>query len=309
MRALALWVTPPYQNDEIFKPESPMNRDDCLAPFTALKKDLERRGWSCHTQDYFLSRSENPTDVLFTDMPPDPVASITCNWNAKAHLLIQECEVVLPRNWNLSLHDQFTSVFTWHPDLIRKGGKYRETNFALSLQAPPIGKPFESRKLCALIAGNKGSAHRHELYSKRIEAIRYFEENAPESFDLYGVGWDQLKHSGLLFKALNKVPAISKKLATKYPSYHGRVKSKVETLQSYKFAICFENAREIPGYVTEKIFDCLMAGCVPVYWGAPDILDRVPKACLIDFRDFKSYDDLHTHMKAFTDQDFAKFLT
>jgi len=38
-------------------------------------------------------------------------------------------------------------------------------------------------------------------------------------------------------------------------------------MEQYKFSIYHENARNIPGYITEKIFDSFFAGCVPVYWG------------------------------------------
>ena len=53
----------------------------------------------------------------------------------------------------------------------------------------------------------------------------------------------------------------------------------------------FENARDIPGYITEKLFDCLFAGCVPIYWGEPNIQSIVPKECFIDFRHFLAKPD------------------
>ena len=45
---------------------------------------------------------------------------------------------------------------------------------------------------------------------------------------------------------------------------------KVEFLRQYKFCIAYENAAS-PGYVTEKLFHAKAAGCVPIYWGAPDV--------------------------------------
>lgn len=44
------------------------------------------------------------------------------------------------------------------------------------------------------------------------------------------------------------------------------VANKIEWLKDYKFNICFENS-SYPGYLTEKLFDAYMAGCVPIYWG------------------------------------------
>ena len=43
-------------------------------------------------------------------------------------------------------------------------------------------------------------------------------------------------------------------------------KTKAEWLAEYKFNLCFENS-SYPGYLTEKLFDAYMAGCIPIYWG------------------------------------------
>ncbi|XP_031497002.1 putative fucosyltransferase-like protein isoform X2 [Nymphaea colorata] len=50
---------------------------------------------------------------------------------------------------------------------------------------------------------------------------------------------------------------------------------KVETLKKYKFSLAFENSNE-EDYVTEKFFQSLVAGTVPVVVGAPNILDFAP---------------------------------
>lgn len=55
---------------------------------------------------------------------------------------------------------------------------------------------------------------------------------------------------------------------------------KVNYLHDVRFNLCPENSNN-KGYVTEKIFEAIKAGCVPIYWGndgypEPDILN--PKA-------------------------------
>jgi alpha(1,3/1,4) fucosyltransferase len=50
----------------------------------------------------------------------------------------------------------------------------------------------------------------------------------------------------------------------------GGERAKVEFLRQYKFCLAYENAQS-PGYVTEKLFHAKAAGCVPIYWGAPDV--------------------------------------
>ncbi|KAI5386972.1 glycoprotein 3-alpha-L-fucosyltransferase A isoform X2 [Lathyrus oleraceus] len=57
-------------------------------------------------------------------------------------------------------------------------------------------------------------------------------------------------------------------------NHDGRV-NKVETLKHYKFSLAFENSNE-EDYVTEKFFQSLVAGTIPVVVGAPNIQDFAP---------------------------------
>jgi hypothetical protein len=54
-----------------------------------------------------------------------------------------------------------------------------------------------------------------------------------------------------------------------------------DSLCSYKFMICFENART-NYYLTEKLINAYLSGCIPIYWGCPET-DRLinPKSCLV----------------------------
>lgn len=45
-----------------------------------------------------------------------------------------------------------------------------------------------------------------------------------------------------------------------------KAQSKADFLREYKFNICFENA-SYPGYLSEKLYEAYMYGCVPIYWG------------------------------------------
>lgn len=51
-------------------------------------------------------------------------------------------------------------------------------------------------------------------------------------------------------------------------------KHKHGLLQKYMFNICAENSSR-EGYVTEKIFQALAAGCVPIYWGHAPVEPRI----------------------------------
>lgn len=43
--------------------------------------------------------------------------------------------------------------------------------------------------------------------------------------------------------------------------------NKIEYLKQFAFNICPENSNSY-GYVTEKIFEAIAAGCIPIYWGS-----------------------------------------
>jgi hypothetical protein len=146
-----------------------------------------------------------------------------------------------------------------------------------------------------------------ELYSERIRAA--VELKKLGDIDLYGYGWDLSlsQISGNIPAAPFSFPWLYlRHRKTLNSSYKGTVKSKHETLGKYKFCICFENAI-MPGWITEKIFDCLYVGTVPVYLGAPDIEENVPKECFIDMRNFKDYAGLYNYLKSLSDKDIDSF--
>ncbi len=97
-------------------------------------------------------------------------------------------------------------------------------------------------------------------------------------------------------------------LRPRYRTYKGTVKSKNEVLRRYKFAICYENARDIPGYITEKIFDCFFAGCVPIYLGAPNVTAHIPSETFIDKRNFRTYEELYRYIKDMPDAEYIDYL-
>jgi len=147
-----------------------------------------------------------------------------------------------------------------------------------------------------MIASNKKNFRKNMLYKDRERVLNWFEKNHPDKFDLYGPGWEVRKFYFYPFKLLNKLPFITQLLARKYKTYRGVVKGKSETMQNYKFAICFENMEGKEGYITEKILDCINAGCIPVYRGAPDITDYIPANCFINFSAFENINALYSYM-------------
>jgi hypothetical protein len=85
--------------------------------------------------------------------------------------------------------------------------------------------------------------------------------------------------------------------------------SKLETIAHYKFTLAFENARDAD-YVTEKFYDPLVAGSVPVYLGAPNIERFAPgDHCYITTDDFATPRHLAEYLNELARDDaaYAKF--
>ena len=58
------------------------------------------------------------------------------------------------------------------------------------------------------------------------------------------------------------------------------IADKAEAMDAYRTHIAIENHIS-PGHWTEKISDCFLAGCLPFYYGPPDIADTFPAEAVI----------------------------
>eukprot|EP00197_Chlamydomonas_leiostraca_P010384 CAMPEP_0202860778 /NCGR_PEP_ID=MMETSP1391-20130828/2376_1 /ASSEMBLY_ACC=CAM_ASM_000867 /TAXON_ID=1034604 /ORGANISM="Chlamydomonas leiostraca, Strain SAG 11-49" /LENGTH=302 /DNA_ID=CAMNT_0049540021 /DNA_START=243 /DNA_END=1148 /DNA_ORIENTATION=- len=63
---------------------------------------------------------------------------------------------------------------------------------------------------------------------------------------------------------------------------------KINIFRMYKFCISVENSVD-KDYVTEKLYQAFVAGCVPIYYGAPNVADFLPAPnSIIDYRQLGS---------------------
>jgi hypothetical protein len=186
---------------------------------------------------------------------------------------------------------------------------------------PLQGVPWPSRKLLGLVASGKLRTHRAgrnaretakllrrhlwfkylhmtnsffrfpDLYSIRLEYIRRFA--ARSEFVLFGRGWDRndwiRRELGDVAFAVEPVPC----------------QNKMEALSRFRFSLCIENC-VFPGYVTEKLFDGIFAGTVPVYLGAPDIETLIAKDVYVDAREFATPDDLWRRLAAMPREEWER---
>jgi alpha-1,3-fucosyltransferase 10 len=73
-------------------------------------------------------------------------------------------------------------------------------------------------------------------------------------------------------------------------------KTKLAVIGHYKFCLALENAIE-DDYVTEKFFEPLLAGTVPIYRGAPNVAQFAPgERCYIDANAFRNERELADYL-------------
>jgi hypothetical protein len=103
-----------------------------------------------------------------------------------------------------------------------------------------VNRPFSNapipKKFCCFIVTNWGTECRNNMFEelckyKKVDSGGKFKNNI--GYIVEGHYWD---------------------------------KQMIDFISQYKFIICFENTKE-DNYITEKIINPFLAGCVPIYWG------------------------------------------
>jgi hypothetical protein len=225
--------------------------------------------------------------------------------------LAQENPTINLLNQDLEYCKNFSKVFAWDR-------RVTEQSNGIRLMVPNQIKLFEfnsfvDRKIFScLINANKRFpvSSEDDLYEERFAVIEWYQQNAPLDFSLYGRGWDKPKAG---FTRKDKLIRRGKRLASQlfgyqpFPSYRGPVIDKGDVYKNSKFAYCYENTKNLENYITEKIFDAMMYGCVPIYWGAQNIADFIPKECFIDRRDFSNQQSLYAYLKGMTSEVYKSY--
>ena len=142
------------------------------------------------------------------------------------------------------------------------------------------------KQYLAIINSNKVSPALIENYSlRRTFAKRISSEFLSVYGDLWEVStFDKIRHRSevFLFSILSgSIPNIKNTYGNfhwKYPAARGVIANKQIILQDVKFNIVIEND---PNYISEKIFDSMINGCIPIYSGPNMTEEIIPKGTYI----------------------------
>ena len=298
----ASFVTSSFAQNKIFDLSDSSNRDNCFYPYYLMRQLFKLRHFELNTED--INEGKPVLLELHLDIRIKSV-------NKFCYALMLETPQIWPLNGCPEKFATYRKIFTWNDDLV-DGDRFIKINFPNQILINPIDG-FDNRpRLCCLVASNKTLQvfDERNLYVERIKTIRWFEKNAANDFELYGIGWDAPEACGCVLGKLQsrlyKVLGRFIKLRP-FPSYRGKIKSKSVVLKSTRFVICYENIRDLPGYITEKIFDCFFSGCVPVYWGATNISEYIPSDCFIDRRQFANTEAVYNYIKKINEEEFRGY--
>ncbi len=86
------------------------------------------------------------------------------------------------------------------------------------------------------------------------------------------------------FKALNRRSRVDSG-GRHFNNLGHAIGDKREFIGKYRFTMAFENSAS-PGYITEKLVEPLVAGSIPIYWGAPDVDREFNPDCMVDVSRF-----------------------
>jgi alpha(1,3/1,4) fucosyltransferase len=321
-----------FYGDRIFDPDAiasvRRSLEPIAAPWLQVHAVARERGLRLMTADRVGAEGIDPHHVLLVAYDWTPDAERLVAQGARAAALVSFEPPVIA--WWLYYHleqvsARFPHTFLFEGARDRVSPATRFHPLAFPLPCPPpqaTGKPWSERRFLAMVNSNKAIPRGRDLarwldrprevsikrelaglryrpiasdrYWSRLRAIEAFA--ARDDFDLYGEGW-QTRHA-----------AVDASLhAAAQRAYRGVVADKCTLLGGYRFAVAFENTR-FPGYVSEKLFQCFYAGCIPVYSGAPDIALYVSPQAFIDARQFSSFVELERFLRGMGEADARRYL-
>lgn len=241
--------------------------------------ELSRKSGTLYVQavEEWLSRRDTGDLNVEVELHINHYSGRKARSSARRILLLIEPTVTWPRN-RLYREEDYDQIFAAGP---MRCAEYLGWFHEPLKVAPTVSEAeFRNRESkFTIIAANKMSFVEGELYSLRRQVVL----NHPLEIDLYGFDWNNSLGNRLrtltgefLHTAKAKQPVFldgSRGFLRDVTNYIGMAQEKVTPYSSNKFALVIENSLELR---TEKLYDAVEAGAIPVYVG-PKVPEDVPK--------------------------------
>ena len=227
-------------------------------PGILARKMLEKEGFR------FYNEAELPpeeADIVFcVDLTPELWDRIK-GLPSRVHKILQACESPI-----YARYSHFAAAVLTNPcwDVIMTWNRSYEADYLVHYDIPVAGKSVsEPLKQLPVITADYLSGPGAVISSFKRGDIRGM---APQRDALY----QELARKGLINLYGMNWRSNSKR------HVFGPVDNKLKILQQHPFALVIENIWA-PGYVTEKLPDCILAGIPVIYWGdTPNAQRRFP---------------------------------
>ncbi len=307
---------PAFNKNRMFTQTVQTQGHDWASPSRLLGQTLQAMGHQVATLD--MQPLEWFDKVFFIDYPTHLnryFRALLKKGHPDINLILCEPPIVRPGSYDPEIHKPFRRVMTFFQDVCaRDPAKYVFFHLPCMPEPKLTPLPFAKRKLCCLIQSYMLLDRPTEMYSERARAARWFETHAAQDFDLMGMDWDRILLPGRLSvlnfalrAAYRRVWPLSALKFRRYPSFIGpNVKGKHQTLMDYRFHLAYENSVHKDN-ISEKLFDCFYAGCVPIYLGAPNVTEYIPANTFIDKRNF-TYEELYRYIANMPEREYNGYI-
>tara|TARA_R110000824_G_scaffold121208_14_gene277210 strand:+ start:1778 stop:2659 length:882 start_codon:yes stop_codon:yes gene_type:complete len=171
----------------------------------------------------------------------------------KVAILLEPREFMPSIYKNIKIYENsFDLIFTYDEELLNNGSS-KYVFAAADMPSIPLKdcKIHKKSKLISMLISNKkitsGHKLRHIIVNDLFKRIGF-----TDKIDLFGAAVGNF------------------------------IDNKAEACNDYMFQIATENSRKNK-YFADKILDCFITGCIPIYWGAPDIAEYFDPRGILSF--------------------------
>lgn len=178
------------------------------------------------------TKKETDIQTIFRGVPKERIISLVREppFEEKKQKRINDYQQAQSYCGYVSGPDDFAPIPDYMPAIWYLGNSFRELN--------EMEPPKKERLCCWITSG----ISRSESHRKRLAFLRLLRESGLE-FDLYG----------------RDLPDWAKG--------YGKVGDKTNVMSPYYYNLAIENYAENDWYVSEKLWDALLAWCLPIYYG------------------------------------------
>ena len=243
--------------------------------------------------------------VLFHMWHPVGFETILCLLSRtdikKVLFSIESPNMAHKEQWSLDLFALFDVVFTYWNDLCDiPNAWYQPFPYRLNVHNHSHMQHLHHRQLSigdrsvCIVLMNRHGAETYTACGKPLKCLDYLREEYVAEFakedmiTCYGARWGN--HYRKKYAVVNRLLDCN---------------TTTEIMKDYTFTLIIENCNA-EGYVSEKIYDAMVAGSIPIYFG--NDIGHIPKGMYIDAKMFDSPKSLVRHVKNMSDQDISRYL-